>query len=108
MSPLLEITPSSAVPVASFMTDGRIDPALCVAAALRALAPHLAAGMRVTSITCDLAPLDPEPPAEAQLCPVLEKATRSVAFARVEARLASGAPVFTIRALYSLHRQPGA
>jgi hypothetical protein len=108
MTPVAEADRSKAVPAGQFMSGGQLDPALCVAAGLAALAPLLADGMRASSLTCDLSAASIPAEEPIHLVPVVEKATRTVAFTCVEGQAADGQIVFTVRALYSLQRKPEA
>lgn len=101
MSPTIDTTAPDAVFMSELLAGGDVDPALCVASALRALASHLSPGMSVCSLTLDLLPL--ATPAEERifLRVRVEKSTRSVAFTSVEAHTEAGATVFGLRALCS-------
>ena len=99
MSPTIEATAPHSLPMSDLLDNGDVDPAACVAAGLRALAPHLSPGMAVSSLTLDLAPLQASPEERLRLTVRVEKSTRSVAFTSVEARTGAGSTIFGLRAL---------
>jgi len=94
-----------AAPAASVWTDGQLDPARCVAAALGVLRQGLPEGMGVNSITLDLAPTAVETEDDIRLAAIIEKSTRSVAFTSVKASNSTGDTIFTVRALCAFIEQ---
>lgn len=99
MSPVIETTAQEPVLMSQLRAGAEVDPSLCVAAGLRALAAQLSPGMAVSSLTLDLSPLPTAPDSRIVLTVRIEKSTRSVAFTSVEARTEAGATVFGLRVL---------